>query len=551
MSRRILLLIGVVIVIVIGAGGFLYWQQSSVQRVAGAATRQTGTLSRGELLASVNGAGNITAPQQSNLTFGVSGVRVTKVNVKVGDAVKKGDVLAEADATELNEQLKTAQTNLASAQAKLDDVKAPATADELTIAESQVKGAQASYDSAVAKLAALKAPAPAMQLQASRASLAAAQLAYETAAAKANMTGEQITVQRAALEKARIALEAAQSAYNLIAWQDNAPNSSAAQTLQGATIDYEAAQANYNLSQTELNDSALKSAEASLANAKQALTDLTKGATADEIAAAQAGIESASQSLLQAKQNLETVKTGASQIDLTAAQASVDSASAGVEQAKRALDNAKLIAPFDGVIATVNTFAGQTTASGTAAITIVNTDDLEILVSLSEVDVSQIKTGQHVQLSFDALNGKTFPGKVMAISPLGTTSQGVVNYNVTIVLTNPDPAILPGMTASASIITAQRPDALIAPSRAIRSVGNRRMLTVLFEGREIPVLVQTGLTSETGTEILSATTSDGQAINLQEGDVVLLNTTTTNTNQGGFVGGPGGGGGGGFIPIIR
>ncbi len=542
MKRRTLILIGIILLVLIGAGAFYFWQQSNAQRVAATATRQTAVLSRGELVATVSGAGNITAPQQSNLSFGVSGVPVIKVNVKIGDTVKKGDVLAEADAVELKEQLKTAQTNFASAQAKLDDLKAPATQDELTIAESQVKGAQASYDSAVAKLDALNAPPTATELQAARASLAAAQLSYETAVAKSKMTSEQITVQRASLEKARITLEAAQAAYNAVAWQDSAPSSSAAKTLQTATIDYEAALANYNLDATEMNDSALKSAEASFANAKKSLDTLTQGATADELASAQAAIESASQKLLEAKQNLETVKTGATQIELLAAQASVDATTAALAQAQRALSKSKLIAPFGGIVATVNTFVGQTTSAAATAMTLVNIKDLQILVALSEVDVAQVKKGQRVQLEFDALNGKNFPGQVIAISPLSTSSQGVVNFNVTVALTNPDPAILPGMTASARIVIAQRPDALIAPSRAIRSQGTRRILTILFEGREIPVLVQTGLTSETGTEILSATTSDGQALQLQDGDTVLLNTTTTNANpnQGGGFGPPGG-----------
>jgi RND family efflux transporter MFP subunit len=200
-----------------------------------------------------------------------------------------------------------------------------------------------------------------------------------------------------------------------------------------------------------------------------------------------------------------------------------------------------LIAPFDGTVAAVNTFVGQTTASGTTAITLVNTADLEIVVALSEVDVAQVKPGQEVLLTFDALSGKTYPGQVSAVSPLGTSSQGVVNYNVTVRLTNPDPAILPGMTASASIITQRVADALIAPNRAVRTQGNRRLMTLLFEGREIALAVQTGLTSEAGTQILSAAMADGQAVELQEGDTVLLNTTTTNTNQGGFFG-PGAGG---------
>ena len=123
-----------------------------------------------------------------------------------------------------------------------------------------------------------------------------------------------------------------------------------------------------------------------------------------------------------------------------------------------------------------------------------------------------------------------------------------MNYNVTIQLANPDPAILPGMTAQASIITERVSDALIAPSRAVRSQGTRRIMTLLYEGREIPVTVQIGLTSESGSQILSAALADGQAIQLREGDTVLLNTTTTNTTQGGGFGGPGPGG---FVVPIR
>lgn len=546
MSRRNLTLaIIVVVLVLVGAGAFYFWQQSNAQRTAAtAATRQTGTISRGALSASVAGAGNITAPEQSNLSFGVSGVTVTKVNVKVGDSVKQGDVLAEADATQLNEALQSAQANLASAQASYDDLKAPPTSDAIALAQAQVKGAQASYDAAVANLAKLKAPPDPLQVQMDKANLASAQAAYDTAAAKAKMTNDQITVQRAALEVARINLQAAQAAYNAIAWQSNATSSSAAKDLQTATINYESAQSTYNLSATELTDQALQSAAASLAQAKQTLQTLTAGATADQIASAQSSVDSASSSLLQAQQNLTTLQAGAAQKDLLAAQASVDSASNAVAQAKRALDGAKLIAPIDGTVATVSTFVGQTTATGTAAITLVNTKNLQILVQLSEVDVAAIKPGQNVQLTFDALTGVTIPGKVAAVSPLGTSSQGVVNYNVTITLTNPDPAILPGMTAQANIITQQIPDALIAPNRAIRSQGNRRLMTLLFEGREIPIVVQVGLVGETGTQIVSAATSDGQPVQLQDGDTVILNTTTSTTGQGGggggFIGGPGG-----------
>ncbi len=81
---------------------------------------------------------------------------------------------------------------------------------------------------------------------------------------------------------------------------------------------------------------------------------------------------------------------------------------------------------------------------------------------------------------------------------------------------------------------------LMVSNRAVRTQGNQRVVTILYEGKEIPVLVQTGLTNDQNTEILSARTAEGQAVTLQDGDTVVLNSTTT---SGGFRGGPG--------PVLR
>jgi hypothetical protein len=88
----------------------------------------------------------------------------------------------------------------------------------------------------------------------------------------------------------------------------------------------------------------------------------------------------------------------------------------------------------------------------------------------------------------------------------------------------------------------QRADALLAPNRALKTQGNQRTLTLMYEGKEIPLLVKTGLSGEAFTEILSATTTSGTAVNLQAGDTVLVNSTTTSSNtsqafRGGFPGG--------------
>jgi HlyD family secretion protein len=164
---------------------------------------------------------------------------------------------------------------------------------------------------------------------------------------------------------------------------------------------------------------------------------------------------------------------------------------------------------------------------------LVNLDNLQAQITLSEVDIAKIQADKQVTLSLDALSGQSVSGKVVSVSPVGTVTSGVVNYTVTVALTKSDPAIKPGMTATASFIVAQRDNVLLVPNRALKTQNSRRYLTLLFEGKEIPLVVQTGLNNEQNTEIVSAATTDGQARTLAEGDVVVLNSTTTTSNAGG------------------
>ncbi|RIK33530.1 MAG: hypothetical protein DCC52_03055, partial [Chloroflexi bacterium] len=495
MSKKFFIIGGIVLLLVVGASGF-YWYQQQQTQTAAAAAKQTAQLQQGALAATVSAAGNLTASEQVNLSFGVSGVPVTQLNVQINDKVKAGDVLAQVQDAALQQAFATAQANLASAQAAYDEIQEPATNAELTAAQAKARAAQASYDAAVAAQQELQAPVDALDLQAAAAKLASAQEAYKSAQATSQMSDQKITVARAALETARIALQAAQAAYDRVAWQDNVNSSSEASALQTATIAYASAQAQYDLTMAEMNNSALKSAQATLASAQADYNAVKAGATAQELASAQAAVDSALQTLTTAQQDLTALKAGATAQELASAQATLQSAKANFESARRALDDAKIIAPFDGTIAAVNIFVGQTPSSGTTAITLTNLDDLQIALTLSEVDITDVKAGQKVELSFDALSDRVFTGEVLSIAPVGTTSSGVVNYTVTVGLDKTDAAILPGMTASASIITEQVNDALLAPNKALKTQGANRTMTMLFEGKEIPLIVKTGLAGE-------------------------------------------------------
>ncbi len=461
MKRNVLVIIGVV-VIVLAIAGVLGWRQLTAS--AATATRvQTTTVQRGTLVATVNAAGNVSAPEEAAMAFSGSG-RVAQVKAQVGDVVKKGQLLMQLDTTDLDSALKTAQINLTSAQASLDATK--------TNLQDALKTAQAN--------------------------LVSTQASYDAAKAKNDQNPNQLLAAKAALDKAAGALQTAQANYNVVATQPSISSSSVAAALASATADYQSAKANYDITVAGINDTALRQAQASLDNAKTALD--------------------------QAQKNLDT--------SLRSAQASYDNAKISADTAQRNLDKASIYAPFDGIVSAVNFNTGDTASSSTA-VSIVDLNNLQVKVTIAEVDMPKIKVGETAQITLDAVPGQTYTAKVIAISPVGTVTQGVVNYPVIVAVNNSNGAVKPGMTANLAIEVDRRDNVLLVPTRAVRTQGNQKTVTVLYKGLNIPVTIGTGLSNDTSIEVTSG---------LQEGDQVVLNQTTTTTGGGRGIGGIIGGG---------
>ncbi|MGB8648689.1 MAG: efflux RND transporter periplasmic adaptor subunit [Anaerolineae bacterium] len=469
-------ILAIVLTALVASAGFWFYQQQNAPR-AQAATLATATITRGTLTATVSGAGNLFAPQETSLSFQLTGTPITKINVQVGDKVKAGDVLAQVDDSDL--QL------------------------ALTIAQAQLTTAQAN-------LAKLLQPPLAADVQADQAAVASAQAAYAAAVTKAGHSTDTIAAAQAVLSNAAAARQQAQAAYDRIGGASN-PNigmTSQSLALEQATNNYQSALSAYNLALADVNDSAVKAAAQQLAQAQDNLTKLTQPATAQ---------------------------------DQAIAQASVDSAQASVKQAELKLNQARITAPFDGTVAAVNGVVGQLSSAGSSAvITLANLDNLQTQISLSEVDIARVKVNDPISLSFDALGGQALPGKIVSISPVGTVASGVVNYTVTVALTKNSANIMPGMTATANVVVDQRADVLMAPNRAIKTQGNRKTLTLLSGDSQTTVLVKTGVVGDQNTEIVSATTMDGQPITLNEGETLVVNPTTTTSSASNTRGVPGG-----------
>jgi HlyD family secretion protein len=515
--------IGLIIGTVVLLAGCAGASAQSTTTKAAAGTQNTATVQRGNLTATVNAAGNITAHQQVALNFGQAGT-VQKINVRAGDRVKAGQVLTELDTSDLQLQLENAQVNLKIAQNKLAQTKAPSTEQDIANARSRLESAQASYN----KLAAGPTKS---DLAATQAALASAQASYDAAVKSAAASGTTIDAATASYQKALAALQQAQAAYDKVATAPNIGARAESVTLQSATIDYNQAKANYEASLATSGSDAKSKVASALSQLQQAQANLAKlQANDNDLISSKAQVD-------QAKNDLDKLLAGPDAATLDIAQQGVTQSEIAVRQAENKLKQAQIVAPFDGTVTAVNVVAGQAgPTSGTAgAIALADLDNLEIIVNMAEVDVSKIKEKQVAQITLDALPNANLTGEVTLVAPAGVQTQGVVNYPVTVAVKNPPPDVKTGMTSNVNIITDQRNDVLMVPNRAIRTVARQKMATVLFEGREMQAPVVTGMSGDSQTEIVSG---------LKEGDVVVIGTTTT-AQTGGFGGGPGGPG---FVP---
>ncbi len=207
--------------------------------------------------------------------------------------------------------------------------------------------------------------------------------------------------------------------------------------------------------------------------------------------------------------------------DITAAQARVNAAQA-------TLNMARVISPFSGTVTEAHSLPGDQVGAGDTAFRLDNLASLLVDVKVSEVDINNVSINQPVTLTFDAILGKEYHGEVVEVSQAGTADQGVVNFTVTVELTDADSAVKPGMTAAVNIVVQEIKDVLLVPNRAVRLSDNKHVVYILVNGLPVKKEITLGASSDTMSVVASG--------DIKAGDAIILNPPTTQF-------GPGGGGG--------
>jgi HlyD family secretion protein len=492
------------------------------QRSAAAQEPQTGVIVTafvGDLSASATASGSLEAAQAAELTLLRSGT-VAEIYAAVGDAVTAGEPLLQLETADLQRAVINAEQNVVIQETNLASLLAPAT-------EADVAAAEAAVLSAEAQLADLRDGPNATDIAAAEADVRAAQADLNAAYTRlSDQTGAAGTNE---IEAAQIQLELAQTAATQAAEQHS--------TILVTESDYISAE---QLADMELAArTAALQANAGLQTAQETLDELLNG-NPNSIAAAQASASLAAASLQTAELRLQQVQEGASAAQIAQAEANLANAEASLDRlvrgpseaqvsmaeaqlaqaqtnlarAQRNLANATLVAPYDGVITAVNVSIGEQ-ASG-VVIEMVNPNSLELVLDVDEVDISNIVLGQTAVIILEAFPDSEIEANVVSIAPRNTAAQGsgLVTYDVYLALGTTDLPVRMGMTANASLVTAQRSDVLLVPNRAItpdRAAG--KYYVTRADGEVVEVTIS--LRDEANTQITSG---------LEEGDELLIET---------------------------
>jgi RND family efflux transporter MFP subunit len=200
--------------------------------------------------------------------------------------------------------------------------------------------------------------------------------------------------------------------------------------------------------------------------------------------------------------------------------AQLKQAEANLEYAKVQVSYTKISSPTAGVIASVSTQEGETVSASLAAPTFVSIIDLrrlEVQAFVDETDIGKIQIGQEARFTVDTYPDTDFKGTVTAIYPKAAIQDNVVNYIVTVEITDfQGKTLRPEMTTNVTINLEMRKNVVAVPTSAITRERGERFVTVIESEKKVHRRVKTGWKDNGFTEIITG---------LQEGEEVLVTTT--------------------------
>lgn len=461
MKRAWLLAIILAALALVAGAGYWGFSTSRVQAEQTPQAPPTVPVTRCDVQQSVSAPGTLVNTRQVTLQMPSAG-QLDEINVRPGDHVAQGQVLASlADREKFASAVTAANLALLQAQGDLEDLQASAAA-----------------------------PAAQAQLE-----LAEAQQAYDDALSTRQRMNYPHTTDQLVIEKAETDYLLAKKAYKEALHQYD-------------KVDHK------RLTNPErvaaLNN--LVSAQQAMDRAFAVYNWYLLGYTDAEIAQAGAELAVAQANLSEAQARWGRLQGGPDSLELDLANAKVQDAQATLAQAQKDLENVDIRAPFDGVVLDVLASVGENLQEGASLLVLDDPQALEVESTVTEEDLPNVQPGQAAEVFFDALPELQATGTLSRIVPQRIEGDRPL-YTVYISLDQVPQKLVAGMTADASIVTAQAKNVLCLPRSVVRASSGDSANVKVWQGEhEETRQVQVGLRGDTNIEIRSGLSEGEQVV---------------------------------------
>jgi HlyD family secretion protein len=483
-NKWVLTAIAIVVIIIV----FVWYRRGNT-----APTFEWTAAEVGNVIETVSVTGTVSPIGKAGLSFEKGGV-ITKIYVKVGDAVRVGDPIASLDSA-------NDRAALASAQATLADMSRSLTPQELAVQHANVDIAKVSLDNA-ARDAVNAFHDGYVKAQGAVVNYADSLFTNPQSANPTIDIRTESAVQQSSINAERVAIS--DTLNNWSAELATASTSNAAGVISDArgyllTVksfmnDLAPIVNGLNPGNSGLSQSAINAYVAAMNSGLTALN-----AAVDSVTAAQTGLSAAKSAYDQAVSNYNLKLSGNSG-DSIAAQA------AKVAQAQAQLAQDTILSPIDGIVTQADPNVGEYVAPGQSGFAVQN-DSFKIEAFVPEADIAKVAVGNLASSTLDAYGSYVdFPERVIMIDPAETVIEGVPTYKVTLVFVSPDSRIRSGMTSNLEIHTHEADNVVEIPYRALASTATTTTVRVVsLDGKTYSIVpVVTGLKGSDGTiEIIS------------------------------------------------
>lgn len=469
---------------------------------------------RADLAQEVSASGKVESPTKIDLHFKNSG-KLVEMNAKVGRKVSSGQLLAKQDASQLDAQVSEMQAGIDLQKAKLQQLISGASPEDINVYETSVLNAEQSLEDSKKNLIDKIKNAYTKSDDAVRGKSdqlfnnpknSNSQLVFVTSDSRLE----------ADIESQRFLIES-----TLNTWSESLKIISTQSDLFSAL---EVANKNINQIKSFLDDiSSIVNALTVYANISQATIDKWK----TDISTARANMDTVASNLSLAEENLKTKegtlrtaqnqlalkKAGVRSSDVAVYQAQISQAEASLQKTQAQRKELMIFAPSSGIVTHINGEVGETVGPDITIVSFATVGALQIKLNVVEDKIVNVRVGQKVRITFDAIENQEFEGSVVAIDPAETIVGGTVYYQMTILFDKVDERIRSGMTANVWIKTAISENTLFVPVSAIQNKDGKKIVQVLSGKQIIEKEVVTGIKNDTGMiEVISGISEGEQVI---------------------------------------